>query len=131
MGNTAQKKTLLLVDDNTDLLKAYRWILEAEGYCVLTAGGGTEALNLLATGPQPDAVFIDFSMPTMDGAELVGRIREQNPELSPGKIVILTSFSTQAPQLDDAKRAGVAIAEKPNDIDALNPMVQRFLKRPA
>ncbi len=120
--------TILLVDDNPDLLKAYRWILESYGYSVLTASGGEEALSLLAKGTCPDAIFIDFSMPQMDGAELVVRIREQNPELSPKKIVILTSFSPHAPQLEYAKLAGVEIAEKPNDIDALHPMVQRFVQ---
>lgn len=120
--------SILLVDDNADLLKAYRWILESDGYSVLTANGGEEALSLLATGSSPDAIFIDFSMPQMDGAELVVRIREQNPNFPPHKIVILTSFSPHAPQLEHAKLAGVEIAEKPNDIDALHPMVQRFVQ---
>jgi CheY-like chemotaxis protein len=120
--------SILLVDDNADLLKAYRWILESDGYSVLTANGGEEALSLLATGCYPDAIFIDFSMPQMDGAELVIRIREQNPNFPLKRIVILTSFSPHAPQLEYAKLAGVEIAEKPNDIDTLHPMVQRFVQ---
>jgi CheY-like chemotaxis protein len=127
----SKTSTILLVDDNADLLKAYRWILETNGYTVLTATGGEEALALLATGCCPDAIFIDFSMPQMDGAELVVRIREQNPHIPPMKIVILTSFSPHAPQLEYAILAGVQIAEKPNDIDALHPMVQRFVQLPA
>lgn len=123
-----KSSSILLVDDNADLLKAYRWILESDGYSVLTATCGEEALSLLSTGHCPDAIFIDFSMPQMDGVELVVRIREQNPNFPPKKIVILTSFSPHAPQLEHAKSVGVEIAEKPNDIDALHPMVQRFVQ---
>lgn len=126
-----RKSTVMLVDDNIDLLKAYRWILEAEGYNVLTASCGDEALSILSESPCPDGIFIDYSMPLMDGAELVKNIREKIPSISANRLVILTSFSPHAPQLEDAKMAGVDIAEKPNDIDSLNPLIQRFLQKSA
>ena len=129
-GAMDRKALVMLVDDNVDLLKAYRWILEAEGYAVATASGGEEALQALSDGLRPDGIFIDYSMPLMDGGELVQKIREQNPQIATGCLVILTSFSPNAPQLEDAKIAGVDIAEKPNDIDSLNPLVSRFLKKP-
>lgn len=131
MAAEARKPTVLLVDDNTDLLKAYRWILEGEGYDVCTAGGGDEALKALQDGLRPDGIFIDYSMPLMDGGELVAKIREMNLPDSPRCLVILTSFSPNAPQLEDAKISGVEIAEKPNDIDSLNPLIQRFLGQSA
>jgi CheY-like chemotaxis protein len=121
---------VMFVDDNVDLLKAYRWILESEGYDVITAGSGEQALSVLAAGPRPDGIFIDYSMPMMDGAELVAKIREQQAGSAASRLVIFTSFSPNAPQLDNAKLAGVDIAEKPNDIHSLSPLIQKFLKKP-
>jgi DNA-binding response OmpR family regulator len=67
------KKKVLLVDDDEGLRELYREELEDEGYEVLTAKNGKEALQKLETG-KPDLIVLDIVMPKMDGMEALGRI---------------------------------------------------------
>ncbi|WP_172256160.1 response regulator transcription factor [Saccharibacillus deserti] len=66
-------ETVLLVDDERDIVAFMRDALEDEGYKVLCAYGGEEALALLPH--KPDVVVLDVMMPGMDGYELCGAIR--------------------------------------------------------
>jgi DNA-binding response OmpR family regulator len=67
------KKKLLLVDDDEGLRELYEEELEEEGYEILTAKNGKEALQKLEKG-RPDLVVLDIVMPKMDGMEALGRI---------------------------------------------------------
>lgn len=69
-------KTVLLVDDEHAIIDALSGILEDEGFRVVTAGNGREALACLESGsPLPDVALLDVMMPVMDGRELLARIR--------------------------------------------------------
>ena len=65
------KKKILVVEDEEGLRLLYKEELEAEGYEVLTAGNGREAIQQLETG-RPDLVILDIVMPVMDGMEALG-----------------------------------------------------------
>jgi len=65
-------KRLLCVDDDPDILKQRKLLLEASGYSVVSAGSGKEGLELLAKGPQPDLVLLDYMMPEMRGTTSPG-----------------------------------------------------------
>lgn len=67
--------TVLLVDDEDDIVEMMRDFLEAEGYAVLTASDGPTALGTLRRDPV-DCVLLDVLMPGMSGFEVVRRIRE-------------------------------------------------------
>lgn len=86
------KKTLILaVDDipvNQTLLKSQ---LRFSNYNVITASGGREALEKIAT-EHPAAVLLDIMMPDMDGFEVLEAIR-QNPETENLPVIMLTSLS--------------------------------------
>jgi DNA-binding response OmpR family regulator len=71
------KKKILLVDDDDGLRDLYREELEDEGYEVLTAVNGKEALQKLEK-EKPDLVVLDIVMPKMDGMEALGRIIGKN-----------------------------------------------------
>jgi CheY-like chemotaxis protein len=76
---TAARKTVLVVDDDRDVRATFTDALESEGYCVVTAADGLEALEWLtraqATGASlPDVILLDLQMPKMGGAELRARI---------------------------------------------------------
>lgn len=62
--------TVLLVDDEHAILDALSGILEDEGFRVVTAGNGREALARLEEG-MPDVALVDVMMPVMDGRELL------------------------------------------------------------
>ncbi|HEX4474315.1 MAG TPA: response regulator [Polyangiaceae bacterium] len=66
--------TLLLVDDEFATLEVLELLLEPEGYRVLTASNGDEALELLGSD-HVDLVITDYKMPKMDGVELCERMR--------------------------------------------------------
>jgi EAL domain-containing protein (putative c-di-GMP-specific phosphodiesterase class I)/CheY-like chemotaxis protein len=74
----APRRTLLVVDDEENVLNALRRLLRSEGYRVLTAGGGEEALELLG-GNDVGVVVSDQRMPGMTGTELLRRVRIMHP----------------------------------------------------
>jgi two-component system response regulator CpxR len=74
------KKTILCVDDNEQALSVRKFMLETRGYRVLTALGGSEALDVFQGG-NIDLVLSDLVMPQMDGNELVRRMKEISPEV--------------------------------------------------
>ena len=71
-----QIATLLLVDDEVNVLKSLMRLLHAHHYRLLMAACGAEALTLMAREPV-DLVISDMRMPHMDGAELLSKIRQQ------------------------------------------------------
>jgi two-component system response regulator CpxR len=69
------KKVILCVDDNEQELSVLKFMLETNGYRVLAAANGQEAISLFATTPQIDLVLTDMSMPQMNGGQLVMRLK--------------------------------------------------------
>ena len=67
-------KKILVVDDNIDSIMILRSILESQGYTVLTAQSGLEALEIVAR-ELPDLVLLDVMMPQMSGIEVLERIK--------------------------------------------------------
>ncbi|MCS6799521.1 MAG: EAL domain-containing response regulator [Myxococcota bacterium] len=78
--------TILLVDDDSVLLRAYRRALEGAGYEVMCAVTGQEALECLRTAAV-DAILTDILMPGMDGVELLREVKRTHPDLA----VVLTT----------------------------------------
>lgn len=62
-------KTVLVVDDDEDLLDAVRMVVEEEGYRVLIARNGAEAFEVLGSDETPCLILLDMRMPGMDGQE--------------------------------------------------------------
>ncbi len=85
-------KTVLIVDDEERLRALVRTYLEREGYRVLTAANGREALRLART-EKPDLIILDIMMPEMDGYDFM---RAHRAEHLPGAIIMLTA------RVDDA-----------------------------
>jgi two-component system, OmpR family, alkaline phosphatase synthesis response regulator PhoP len=67
-------RTIMVVDDNPDIITIVKTILEGKGYNVLSASSGQELLNLL-NGQKPDLIILDIMMPEMDGLEVLGRLK--------------------------------------------------------
>jgi CheY-like chemotaxis protein len=64
-----QPRVILVVDDDQDILDVTSLVLGAEGYEVLTATDGAQALQLLQAGVRPDLILLDMMMPHMNGWE--------------------------------------------------------------
>lgn len=74
------ESTLLLVDDEPNVLRALNRSLRREGYRILTAGSGVEALQLLGAH-RVDVLMTDQRMPQMSGIELLAQVRRQYPHI--------------------------------------------------
>ena len=74
------KRTILVVDDEESIRFLYREELEEEGYTVITAEDGEEALRKVRK-EKPDLITLDIRMPGMDGIEVLHRIREMDKNI--------------------------------------------------
>lgn len=123
MGKT-ERLNILIVDDNVAIAEALQEALLQKGYQAATAHNGYDGLRKLEEGDF-DAVISDVRMPEMDGIELLGRIKEQDPLLP---VIILTGF----PDLDvavKAMREGAAeFIPKPFSLEQLEHSLEKLLK---
>ncbi|AFE09921.1 response regulator [Corallococcus coralloides DSM 2259] len=115
-------ETVLVVDDEQGILEALADLLREEGYRVLTASHGREALERMAE-VTPDLVLTDWMMPVLDGPALIARI-QQDPVLR--HIPVL---GMSAVDVNGLKRLhpGMEFLQKPFDIRALMKLVRRAL----
>ncbi len=99
-------------------------MLERQGYAVLEARNGAEALNMWRTHRSTiDVVVTDLRMPELGGIELVAALRGEQPTLP---VVFMSGYSDQT--LDDARNAYTAFLEKPFTMDTLTSNIQRVLQ---
>lgn len=106
------KKKILVVDDEPDFLKMIHARLEGDGYTVVVAADGEEALRKLKS-EKPDVVLLDILMPKLDGLKVLRRIRQADRQLP---VYMMTSFST-AERFGTAKKLGAAgFIVKTNDL---------------
>jgi len=116
-------KKILLVDDDAKLSRVLALRLESEGYDVIAAASGEEALARLGE-TRPRFVLADLRMPGMDGIELLARIQERYPGLP----VALISAQGDIPDAVRATHAGaVDFLTKPVDRDRLLDCVRRHV----
>lgn len=94
------KMTVLVVDDSAAVVALLRGFLVHEGYEVIVATNGVEALERIAEAP-PDLVVMDVMMPELDGLEAVRRIREQSAGKAWIPVIFLSALDTE----DDAVKA--------------------------
>jgi DNA-binding response OmpR family regulator len=106
---------VLVIEDNADLRDYLRLALGSEGYEVLTARNGKEALSLI-DGRALDAVITDLFMPEMDGIETIAAVRRRMP----GVRIVAISGRSGVDYLTVAKELGVMhTLRKPFEIDEL------------
>lgn len=105
------KRTIMIVDDEAHVIRVLRLMLEREGYAVMTANDGAEALESIAAR-RPDVLVSDIQMAGMDGRELCRTVRTRYPD-EPFLILVMTSM-TAAGERDWVKQlANVEFLEKP------------------
>lgn len=95
--------SLLLVDDEPSILSSLKRLLRREGYEILTAASGAEALDILATHPV-DVIVSDHRMPGMSGVELLSAVRELYPDT---RRIILSGYADTSTLADAINRGAV------------------------
>lgn len=88
--------TVLVVDDDADLREALRDVLRDEGYAVVLASNGKEALGMLPSLKRPCGIVLDIAMPVMNGAEFYDAMSGL-PAFADIPVVVLTSDLSRAP----------------------------------
>lgn len=112
-------KTILVVDDEPDILLVLEILFATEGYRVVSASNGTEALARFET-ERPDVVLADIMMPDIDGLELSRRIRAA--AYSPAVPVILMSAGVDS--FGQTLTPPARFISKPLDFDRLLDLVR-------
>jgi DNA-binding response OmpR family regulator len=115
---------LLLVDDDSTLLRFMSEYLTGHQHSVVTASNGAEALRLTYR-EQPDLVVLDVMMPGMDGWELTGRLRE----MSDLPIILVTGKTTEADKLRGFSLGVDDYMTKPFSFAELAARIQAVLNR--
>lgn len=87
----ADKKKILLVDDEYEFLELLKTRLEANGYEITTASDGNDALKKFKSY-KPDALLLDILMPGTDGLEVLRKIRTEDKNIP---VFIITAFSNE------------------------------------
>jgi CheY-like chemotaxis protein len=116
---------ILLVEDNENNRYLERFLLEREGFTVVTATNGARALEA-AVDESPDLIVMDIQMPEMDGYEVARRLKSSS-ELAHIPIIGVSSYA-MAGDRDKAIRAGfIGYIEKPINPETFGREVRQFL----
>lgn len=123
MKSNPKKKCILVVDDEVQICDIIQKVLSQEGYQILTAFSGEEALKQLKKTPV-DLILVDLKMPGMDGLEMLKQARAIQMNL---RAVLLTAYGT-ASSARDAMVLGVYdFLTKPFDNQLLKRVVKEAL----
>jgi len=118
-------KTVLIIDDEFASLEVMALLLKSEGFAVLTAGDGEEALDVLEQHPV-NLVVTDFKMPRMDGGELCLRLLADERFRALPVIMASATYGADIPKPLNV----VAFFSKPVLFSALIVAVRKALKSP-
>jgi two-component system, chemotaxis family, chemotaxis protein CheY len=109
---------VMIVDDDQDIRDALSEFLEDEGFKVITADNGRDALDLLRGGASPRVILLDLMMPVMDGWSFL-KERRKDPSLEKIPVVIITAAG-------DVESVDVDIVPKPIESKRVLELVRRY-----
>jgi two-component system cell cycle response regulator DivK len=119
------KFLILIVDDSADNVAVLSLDLQAQGYRVVTASNGEDAIAV-ATQTMPNLILMDINLPGLDGLAATRRIREYDA-LREVPVIAITAFGTEGFQRA-AYDAGVSgYLTKPLDFDRMHQLIARLL----
>ena len=113
---------ILVVDDDIHILKLYKLELEEDGYEVITASNGQEAMELFDS-EEPNLVTLDILMPDIDGISLLRQMKEKKPRLP---IIMSTAYDYRD---DFAVWASEAYLVKSADLSEMKEMISKLLSK--
>ena len=125
---TSARKRILVVDDEEDIVELIRYNLAKEGFEVLPARNGKEALE--KTTPPPDLVILDLMMPVMDGFETCRRLKS-HPATKATPVVFLTASASEVDEVVGLELGADDYIQKPISPRKLVARVKAVLRRVA
>jgi DNA-binding response OmpR family regulator len=123
----SENATLLVVDDDPDILRVVRFYLAKQNYNVETAENGNDAMGLLARNPSVDLILSDVMMPEMNGLELLERVRK-NPELADIPVILISAEGETSKKIAGLNLGADDFITKPFNFDELMARVRNHLR---
>lgn len=128
--NQETKRTILIADDEPDILEILNFNLASEGYQVIKAANGNEAVDL-AKKHKPDLIILDVMMPAKTGFE-VCKILRSNNEFENTIIIFLTALNDESTEIKGLETGGDDYITKPISprvlISRVNALFRRIIK---
>lgn len=112
---------ILVVDDEKNILKLYQAELEDEGYTVVTANSGKEALEVFES-ENPDLVTLDILMPDIDGIQVLRQMKGKRPDIP---IILLTAYDYRD---DFSVWVSDAYVVKSSDLSNLKTTIKQIIE---
>ena len=120
--------TILVVDDEPDIVSTVTFSLEREGYRTLTASSGTAALELAAGDPRPDLIVLDLMLPDISGTEVCRQLR-QSAETRRIPILMLTAKTDAIDRVVGFEVGADDYVTKPFSVRELALRIRAILRR--
>lgn len=111
---------ILVIDDDPDICELLRRVLETDGFRVVTANDGMQAVRAYELN-RPSMLFVDLMMPHLDGEELLRMLGTPRPP------VVLVTASARIHEVAEQYRVDAAL-EKPFDIEAVRTLARQHLR---
>jgi len=119
--------TILVVDDEPDLVELISYNLSQQGHTVISAGNGVEAIEL-AKSRQPDLVVLDVMMPELNGIEVARRLRSQT-ETASLPIIMLTAKTEETHEIEGLGAGADDYITKPFSMQVLVARIEAMARR--
>lgn len=116
---------ILVVDDEESQRQQIAGFLEKQGFSVVTAKSGNDALNF-CQDKYFEVALIDLKMPGMDGIELLRKLQELNPEI---QVIMMTAYGTVETAVEAMKLGAYHYVNKPINLDELKLNISKALER--
>ena len=121
----SERRTILVVDDDPNIRKVVRFALERDGYDVVQAADGREALDCIAAYA-PDLVVLDVTMPKMDGTEVCRELRTNKNDVP---IIFLSSRNDEIDRIVGLELGGDDYVTKPFSPRELVARIKAYFRR--
>ena len=110
MNPKEKRYKILVIDDEENIRKSLKMILEYEGYALLEAGDGLKAREVLEDYPEIDLVLLDIKLPDIDGLALLGEIKKKP---FPPEVIMISGHGTISMAVEATKLGAFDFLEKP------------------
>ena len=121
----ANKKRVMIVDDDPDILYSLKQILESNGYKVYPFDNGMDCLKSLDEGKNPTLIILDIMMPIMSRWDIRRKL-EENPKWRHIPLIFLTARTNQT-ATDMYKSYGIDFIKKPFDLSTFLESIEQIL----